>query len=45
MLNPGNVQLGMCHSKFFLADDTIASNIAFGLETKDVNQDAVRKSF
>jgi ABC-type multidrug transport system fused ATPase/permease subunit len=36
--------IGYVPQQIFLSDDTIASNIAFGLETKDVNQDAVEKA-
>ena len=28
----------------YLADDTIASNIAFGVDPKDVNQEAIEKA-
>tara|TARA_X000000950_G_scaffold96176_1_gene121405 strand:+ start:583 stop:2373 length:1791 start_codon:yes stop_codon:yes gene_type:complete len=36
--------IGYVPQQIFLSDDTIASNIAFGLETEGVNQDAVEKA-
>ena len=36
--------IGYVPQQIFLADDTISANIAFGLEPKDINQEAVEKS-
>ena len=36
--------IGYVPQQIFLSDDTIASNIAFGLETEDINQEAVEKA-
>jgi ABC-type multidrug transport system fused ATPase/permease subunit len=36
--------IGYVPQQIFIADDTIASNIAFGLETKDINKEAVEKA-
>ena len=36
--------IGYVPQQIFLADDTIASNIAFGLETKDINEEAVERA-
>ena len=34
----------ICASKYYLSDDTIASNIAFGVNHKNINQEAVKKA-
>jgi len=36
--------IGYVPQQIFLADDTIAANIAFGLEPKEINQEAVEKA-
>ena len=36
--------IGYVPQHIFLADDTVASNIAFGIEHKDINKDAVESS-
>jgi ABC-type multidrug transport system fused ATPase/permease subunit len=36
--------IGYVPQQIFLSDDTVAANIAFGLETKDINQEAVVKA-
>ena len=36
--------IGYVPQQIFLADDTIASNIAFGLEANDINKEAVEKA-
>ena len=36
--------IGYVPQQIFLADDTISANIAFGLETKNINQETVEKS-
>ena len=36
--------IGYVPQHIYLADDTVASNIAFGIETKDINQDLVEKA-
>jgi ABC-type multidrug transport system fused ATPase/permease subunit len=36
--------IGHVPQQIFLADDTIAANIAFGLDPKDINQEAVKKA-
>ena len=35
--------IGYVPQQIFLADDTVAANIAFGLELKDINQEAVEE--
>jgi ABC-type multidrug transport system fused ATPase/permease subunit len=35
--------IGYVPQNIFLADDTVAANIAFGVDTKDINQDVVEK--
>jgi ATP-binding cassette, subfamily B, bacterial PglK len=35
--------IGYVPQNIFLSDDTIASNIAFGIDAKDINQEAVEK--
>tara|TARA_A100001015_G_C15006666_1_gene721023 strand:+ start:217 stop:1980 length:1764 start_codon:yes stop_codon:yes gene_type:complete len=35
--------IGYVPQHIFLADDTVAANIAFGVDTKDINQDVVEK--
>ena len=36
--------IGYVPQSIFLADDTVAANIAFGVEPKDINQEAVEKA-
>ena len=36
--------IGYVPQNIYLADDTVAANIAFGMETKDINQDLVEKA-
>jgi ATP-binding cassette, subfamily B, bacterial PglK len=36
--------IGYVPQQIFIADDTIASNIAFGLEAKDIDEEAVEKA-
>ena len=36
--------IGYVPQSIFLADDTVAANIAFGIEPKDINQEAVEKA-
>lgn len=36
--------IGYVPQSIFLADDTLAANIAFGVEPKDINQEAVEKA-
>ena len=47
-LNPINVRgavpLGMCRSMFFVADQSVTANIAFGLNAKDIDQKAVERA-
>ncbi len=36
--------IGYVPQHIYLSDDTVAANIAFGIETKDINQEAVEKA-
>ena len=36
--------IGYVPQSIFLSDDTVAANIAFGIESKDINQEAVEKA-
>ena len=40
----GKIVLDMFLNKFFLADDTVAANIAFGVDIDDIDLKAVEKA-